>query len=199
MPAGEPSFAKLSEPGKPTTLPRRIVLTGFMGAGKSTVGVRLAEELGWLFVDLDEEIVRAERKSIAEIFALAGESRFREMEHRALSDAIRRDGLVLALGGGAVETGANLQMLTSDAETLLLYLEAPLELLIARCEQQQKTESEAARRPVLEQKAELTGRFARRKPLYERAHWTIQTSNCTQEDIVKLILSQWKKYTGQPL
>ena len=53
---------------RPAVLPRRIVLTGFMGAGKSTVGMRLARELGWTFVDLDEEIVRTEQQSIGSIF-----------------------------------------------------------------------------------------------------------------------------------
>jgi shikimate kinase len=170
-----------------------------MGAGKSTVGMRLAQELGWAFVDLDEEIVRAERKNIAEIFETAGEASFRQLEHLALADALRRSGMVLALGGGAVETEANRQLLTGDPETLLLYLEAPLDVLLDRCEQQYRFQSEAVRRPILERRSELTGRFLRRKPLYESAHWTIETAECDPDEIVRIILTRWKERTGSEL
>lgn len=176
-------------------LPNRILLTGFMGAGKSTVGLRLADGMGWNFVDLDEEIIRAERKSIAEIFETTGEIRFRELEHRALAAALDRGEIVLALGGGALETAANRELLASSPDTLLIYLEAPLDILIARCERQQVLESEAARRPVLEQRAELAGRFLRRQPLYRSAHWTINTAESDAEEIVRTILSRWKEST----
>ncbi len=166
-----------------------------MGAGKSTVGVRLARELGWTFVDLDEEIVRAEQKTIAAIFETLGESSFRDLEHHALADALKRSGVVLALGGGAIETVVNRQLLADDPETLLLYLEAPLDVLIDRCEQQLRLQSATARRPVLEQRTELTGRFLRRKPLYESAHWTIETTEFNPDEIVRVILTRWKEST----
>lgn len=165
-----------------------------MGAGKSTVGARLARELGWIFVDLDAEIVRAEQKSIAEIFETAGEAEFRELEHRALAAALQRDEIVLALGGGAMETTGSRQLLTGDAGTLLLYLEAPFDVLIARCEEQYSQQSEAVRRPVLEKRAELAGRFLRRQPLYESAHWTIRTTGCEPDEIVQMILGRWKRH-----
>ncbi len=183
----------------PAVLPRRIVLTGFMGAGKSTVGMRLARELGWTFVDLDEEIVRAEQQSIASIFETAGERRFRELEHLALRTVLERDGMVLAMGGGAIETAANRQLLADDGETSLLYLEAPLDVLISRCEQQQRCNPAAARRPVLEKQAELSERFLRRKRFYESAHWTIQTAGRDPDEIVQSILIRWKNAAcGQP-
>ncbi len=166
-----------------------------MGAGKTTAGLRLAAELGWPFLDLDEEIVRAHQKSIAAIFETAGEPAFRELEHRALADALDRANIVVALGGGALESAANRQLLASDPHTLLIYLEAPLDLLIERCEQQPG----AARRPILERRSELTGRFLRRQPFYQSAHWTIQTSGRTPEAIVDAILARWKNQAvGQP-
>ena len=173
-------------------LPKRIVLTGFMGAGKSTLGDLLACGLGWTFVDLDEEIVRAQQKSIADIFASIGESGFRELERAALAQALQRERIVLALGGGAIETDANRLLLKEDRETLLLYLEAPLDVLMARCEQQQ-LENKAVRRPVLEKRAELAERFLRRRPLYESAHWTLHTTGRNPEEIVNAILQQWKQ------
>jgi shikimate kinase len=163
-----------------------------MGAGKSTLGALLAQQLGWTFLDLDEEIVRAEQKSIADIFASAGEAAFRDLEHAALSLALQREGVVLALGGGAIETAANRRLLHQDGFTLLLYLEAPLEVLLARCEQQQ-LDKKAARRPVLEQRAELAQRFHRRKPWYESAHWTLHTSGRTPQEIAAAIVQQWNQ------
>ncbi len=173
-------------------LPKRIVLTGFMGAGKSTLGALLAQRLGWTFVDLDEEIVRAQQRSIADIFTSDGEAVFRELERVALARALQQEKIVLALGGGAIETEANRQLLGEDRPTLLLYLEAPLDELMARCEQQMLKKN-AARRPVLEKRSELAERFRRRRPLYESAHWTVHTTGRNPEEIVAAVLAQWKQ------
>ncbi len=170
-----------------------------MGAGKSTVGLRLARELAWTFVDLDEEIVRAEQKSIADIFEAMGEPGFRELEHLTLAAALEHHNTVLALGGGAVETTANRQLLSGNSETLLVYLEAPLAELISRCELQYESGFAAARRPILERKSELAERFLRRQPLYKAAHWTIETAERDPDEIVRVILARWKKEAmGQP-
>lgn len=177
--------------GDRAILPQRIVLTGFMGAGKSTLGDLLARELGWTFVDLDEEIVRAQKKSIADIFASEGEARFRALEHAALAKVLERKKIVLALGGGAIEMDANRQLMEKNRQTLLLYLEAPLHELIERCERQM-AEKKAARRPVMENRSELAERFRRRKPLYESAHWTAHTAGRHPEEIVAAVLSRWR-------
>ena len=173
-----------------------MVLTGFMGAGKSTLGARVAQELGWRFVDLDEEIVRAEQQSIADIFDTAGEASFRKLENIALTMALKQDRLVLALGGGALETEANRRLLADDPATLLLYLAAPLEILIARCEQQAQLQPQAAHRPVLEKREVLRERFLRRKPLYESAHWTIETTAQEPDAIVQAVLARWREHTS---
>ncbi|HEY5253208.1 MAG TPA: shikimate kinase [Acidobacteriaceae bacterium] len=172
--------------------PKRIVLTGFMGAGKSTIGPRLAHRLGWSFIDLDDEIIRIEQRSIAEIFDAIGEGRFRELERNALADTLQQEHIVLALGGGAIETEANRQSIQEDNATLLLYLAAPLEVLIERCELQQ-LHRKAVRRPILERRAELTERFQRRRPLYEQADWTIDTTGKTLDELVHIIMTQWNK------
>lgn len=176
-------------------IPERIVLTGFMGSGKSTVGARLARSIGWDFVDLDEHIVGAAGKSIADIFETAGESSFRRLEHNALAQALERRSMVLAIGGGAMEAEANRTLLAAPG-TLLVYLSAPLEVLAGRCRQQQIADPHAARRPVLEQRAELAERFLRRKPLYESAHWTIPTAECSADQVVRMILERWEGAYG---
>ena len=82
----------------------RIVLTGFMGSGKSTVGRRLAQRLGWRFVDLDSLIEQRDGRAVSRIFADSGEPAFRAMETDALTSSLRESRLVVALGGGALET-----------------------------------------------------------------------------------------------
>ncbi len=161
-----------------------------MGAGKSTLGPRLAKRLGWSFIDLDDEIVRDQQQSIAQIFDSIGEARFRELEQHALATTLHRENIVLALGGGAIETAANRQRIRQDDATLLLYLAAPLEVLIERCEEQQR-HRKAVRRPILEKRAELTERFQRRRPLYELADWTIDTTGKTLDELVTAILARW--------
>src|SRR5215475_2156156 len=92
-----------------TNLPltvQRIILTGFMGAGKSTVGALLAEKLGWRFMDTDALIETRSGSTVAQIFAEKGEDEFRLLETCAIRDSAGVDQLVLALGGGAVESGA---------------------------------------------------------------------------------------------
>jgi shikimate kinase len=163
-----------------------------MGAGKSTIGPRLAQRLGWIFIDLDDEIVRAEQKSIAEIFDSIGEACFRDLEQNTLAGTLRQEHVVLALGGGAIETAANRRRIQEDQETLLLYLAAPLEVLIERCEQQQ-LHRKSVRRPILEKRAELAERFQRRRPLYELADWTVETTGKTTDELVATIMAQWNK------
>ena len=79
---------------------RRLVLVGFMGCGKSSVGRILARRLGWDFVDLDARVEKAEGRSVAAIFAESGEARFRVVEATEAEKALARDRVVLATGGG---------------------------------------------------------------------------------------------------
>src|SRR5208282_4965089 len=91
----------------PPALPhRRLVLTGFMGSGKTTVGPLVAERLGWSFVDVDDVIAAEAGCSIPELFRRDGEAAFREREHDAIARLAGGDALVLALGGGAIEDAA---------------------------------------------------------------------------------------------
>ena len=99
-----------------------IYLVGFMGCGKSTIGRMLAEEIGWRFADLDDDIETQQHKSIAEIFATSGEQEFRRLEHEALARRVRsvRSGspTVLALGGGAFTRKENVDLLSGNGVTV---------------------------------------------------------------------------------
>lgn len=80
----------------------RLVLVGTMGAGKTTVGRRVAQELGVAFRDTDHDVEATEGRSVSDVFVDSGEGHFRELERRAVAEALREHDGVLALGGGAV-------------------------------------------------------------------------------------------------
>jgi shikimate kinase len=159
----------------------RILLTGFMGSGKTTTGALLAERLGWRFVDLDHEIERTQSRTVAEIFAQDGEAHFRQLETDALTNLLAETNLVLALGGGAPETATNQLLLTNSRRTAIIHLAAPLEVLLARCL------ADRTVRPNLPIAAE---RFATRHPIYQRlATHTLDTTTLTPEAAVATLLT----------
>lgn len=162
--------------------PQRIVLTGFMGSGKSTVGPLLAERLGWQFVDADEEIEAKSGRTIAEIFTRHGEPFFRALEEETIARLARSESLVLALGGGAIESEVTRARLTTTPGTLLVHLEVELTTALTRC---QGTETA---RPVLADHANLASRYERRLPLYRAAHASIPVDALTPEQAVEAIL-----------
>ena len=109
-----------------------IFLCGMTGAGKTTVGRRLAETLHCSFIDLDEEIERHAGRSITEIFEQDGEKPFRALEEKELMSVSATDNLVVALGAGALESPRNLTAVHERGT--LVYLRANLETLLRRAE-----------------------------------------------------------------
>jgi shikimate kinase len=164
--------------------PLRIVLVGFMGAGKSTVGPVLAARLGWRFADADSQLEQAAGTSIAGLFTNSGEAEFRRMEAEAVARLHCEDELVLALGGGAVDTESTRKLLAESPGTLVVFLRAPLEILIARCESQPG----AAIRPVLNQRESLQERFDARQRHYEAADIVVETHGVSPERVADEIL-----------
>jgi len=143
-----------------------------MGAGKTTVGRALAEQLGWKFLDLDDLIEQREQKSVAQIFASSGEAAFRGMESAALAAALQdRAGpgdLVLALGGGAFVQPQNREALNA-AGAITVLLEAPLEELRRRCARERKI------RPLAREEERFAQLFAARRADYALARHRVQT------------------------
>jgi shikimate kinase len=164
------------------TPPRRIVLTGFMGSGKSTVGPLLAARLAWSFVDVDDVIETETSTAIAQLFAQHGEPAFRDREHQTISRLATVDAQVLALGGGAIEHPATRALLLAHPGTLLVHLEVELATTLARC---QGTEHI---RPILADQANLASRYRRRLPLYRTAHVSIPVDTLTPDQAVDAIL-----------
>jgi shikimate kinase len=162
--------------------PRRIILTGFMGAGKSTVGPLLATHLGWRFIDADDVIESEAGVTIAELFARHGEPAFRDREHQTIARLAAGDSLVLALGGGAIEHAATRALLLSGPGTLLVHLEIEFETTLARCAGTENL------RPIFADQANLASRYQRRLPLYHTAHISISVDALTPGQAVAAIL-----------
>ena len=167
----------------------RIVLTGFMGAGKSTVGALLAARLGWRFLDVDQEIERTQGITVAEIFSLRGEAWFRQAERETIQSLLHSDSLVLALGGGAIEEERTRELILSSdpklaGRTILIHLEATLNTVLDRCRGTEEL------RPVLRDRTNLEARYARRLPLYRQAHYSVPVDFLSPDAVVEAILGQ---------
>ena len=187
-----------SPAAEPPTIPahlRRIVLTGFMGAGKTTVGRLLAANLGWDFLDLDAYIETRTGLTVPAIFATHGEPHFRQLESNALASALGRGNLILALGGGTPEILTNRLLLEQTPATSTIFLDAPFPALFDRCMMQALNlgtpAGPAQARPVLSDPATAEARFHARQPIYRRlARLTIDTAELTPEQTVSTLLAR---------
>lgn len=168
-----------------TTLPgpdRSIVLVGLMGAGKSTVGRRLAKRLGLEFVDSDEEIERAADHKISEIFDRFGEASFRDGERRVIARLIEGPPKVIATGGGAFVNPETRKLILERC--LAIWLDADLGTLAERV-------SRRNNRPLLRDKEPLPvlqDLATRRNPLYAEAHLHVRSDPSPHERAVDQIL-----------
>jgi shikimate kinase len=178
MPSNEPAITLA-----PAHL-RRLVLTGFMGAGKSTIGRLLAARLDWQFLDLDAHLEARTGATIPELFAQHGEAHFRRLESSALASALGQNHTVLALGGGTPEELTNRLLLEQTPATFTIFLDAPFPTLFDRCMLQDIA------RPVLADPAAAQLRFQKRHPLYRRlANLTIDTADLTAGQTVDALLA----------
>lgn len=168
-----------------------LVLVGMMGAGKTTVGRRLASRLGRHFLDSDEEIEKAAHMTIPEIFEQRGEPEFRMGETRVIARVLKDEGIVLATGGGAFvhpETRA----LVKD-EAVSVWLKAEIDILFERV-------SRRSNRPLLKTanpKATLQKLIDDRYPIYAEADVTVLSRDVPQDvvagDIVSAVLAYLKR------
>ncbi|HIG22437.1 MAG TPA: shikimate kinase [Henriciella marina] len=161
---------------------RTVALVGLMGAGKSTVGRRLAEVLGRQFYDSDNEIEKAAGLSISDIFALHGEEEFRRGEHRVLERLLGEAPHVLATGGGAYLNPDTRDLLRERAVTI--WLNADLETLWRRV-------SRRSHRPLLKAdnpKGVLSRLLDERTPIYEKADLVVTSEEGPHRATVNAIL-----------
>ncbi|MCI5050089.1 MAG: shikimate kinase [Rickettsiales bacterium] len=165
-----------------------IVLIGLMGAGKTTVGKRLAKVINRQFVDSDEEIEDAAGCSISDIFAIHGEQIFRDLEYRVVHRLMDHEKLVLATGGGAWIQDKVREEIKGRAVTI--WLRADLETLLERVERRNH-------RPLLEtgdKRVILEKLMNERYPIYEKADIVIDSGDGAHELIVDAIIDQLAEY-----
>ena len=165
---------------EPLCLMSPVCLTGYMGAGKTTVGRELALRLGCSFIDLDTEIEAKSGRSIGDIFATDGEDAFRTLERNTLEEILRTsDPFVLSLGGGTLQTSASRDLIEAR-KVHSFYLEAPIEELWRRC-----SLSPTRERPLLAMgETAFRDRFSQRERNYRNARATIGTMGKSLDQVV---------------
>lgn len=169
----------------------RVVLLGFMAAGKTAVGAELARRLGWAHVDLDHEIERREGRTVARIFAEDGEARFRELEARATAELASRSRLILSPGGGWITGEGNLEAL--GAATLSVWLQVSPEEAVRRAS------ATPGERPLLAGPDPLEAArrlLEARAPLYARAGLQVDTAGRTPAQVADIIETELRARGG---
>lgn len=169
---------------------RPVVLVGMMGAGKTTVGRRLASRLGRQFIDSDEEIERAAQMTITEIFEQRGEAEFRAGEMRVIARLLKEKDIVLATGGGAFVNAETRALVKTGAVSV--WLKADLDVLFERV-------SRRSNRPLLkttDPKGTLEKLIADRYPIYAEADVTVVSRDVPQDtvaaDVISVLLDHLK-------
>ncbi len=161
-----------------------IALVGMMGSGKTTIGKLLVEKLKcFSFVDTDELIIKSQNLQICDIFDKFGENYFRKKEEEVLFSILQSDNNIISTGGGIVLSKINLNLLKQ--KTLMIYLSADAHNLYLRVKNDNS-------RPLLQSgnaEEKISNLLMQRKPLYEQAHFTIDTTNKSTDIIVNEIVN----------
>lgn len=168
------------------SLNRTVALVGMMGAGKTSVGKRLATRLGVPFKDADHEIEAAAGLTVAEIFDKHGETEFRSGERRVIARLLSEPPLVLATGGGAYMDAATRAAMKDRAFTV--WLKAPIELLLARTAKRQT-------RPLLnnsDPRGTLERLLEQRAPVYAEADYVLECVDGPKDVAVEQVLTMLK-------
>ncbi len=165
---------------------KNVVLIGFMGTGKSSVGKALAKLLGRTWVDIDQMVEKESGKKISEIFEAQGEAAFRKLEKEAVRELSEKDELVITTGGGAVVDVENFEMLQKNAVMIALF--ASPETVFSRVK-------DSRHRPLLQTPdvlGEIERLMALRLPTYEKAEYQFKTDGLRPGEVAELILKTVK-------
>ena len=167
-----------------------IVLTGFMGAGKTTIAKLLAKKLKLKIVEMDALIIKkSKRKSIKDIFAKDGEIVFRELETEVAGTLENTDNTIISVGGGVVMSYLNMLYLKKNG--VIIHLKTPFTAIV-RC-----LEKDKSFRPLFQNKKEAKRLYELRQPIYEHyADITIKTSPKTNYKTVKEIIKHVKSMSN---
>ena len=174
---------------------KNIFITGFSGAGKSTVGKHLAMMLGWSFVDTDKHIEHQENKSISSIFEGYGELEFRKIETKTINEVCQSQYQVVATGGGVVLSEVN--RLLMQEHGIIVCLEATVETLCHRLNSSDSSRNGDEIRPLLKG-AELTSKINKLKSarqfVYSMSNYTVHTDNLSVSEVSANVFRNWKHF-----
>jgi shikimate kinase len=160
---------------------KNLVLFGFMGSGKSTIGRLAAAELKMPFIDVDAEIEHQQKSSISEIFEKQGETTFRDIESQLIEDLSKKDGVVIATGGGAILRQQNVDHLKKNG--IVVFLHADEETILRRTSSNQN-------RPLLKGNARENIRtlMNARAPLYAALPYQVETGGRTSHQVLNEVM-----------
>ena len=155
-----------------------IVLIGFMGTGKSSVGKILAQRLGYTYVDIDSLIVLKEKRKIADIFSKQGEEYFRNIEAEIVCEVSAKDKQVISTGGGVVEKEENMKFLKKNG--VLVCLTATPEIIYERVKQNNSRPLLQCENPL----EKIKNLMQKRDVFYKKSDFIIDTSEVSIEKVV---------------
>ena len=167
----------------PAVFDKPIALVGLMGSGKSVIGRRLAKQLGLTFADSDQLVTKMAGVSIADVFDLAGEAKFRDMEFRAIQNQLQQPPHVLATGGGSFCEPETAALLRKNA--IVVWLQASIDTLLKRI-------GDTTSRPLLQTGSPikiLRQLQTARAPFYRKAHIHLNTDGLTVRKSLATLVS----------
>ncbi|WP_040250691.1 shikimate kinase [Psychroserpens mesophilus] len=166
-----------------------LILVGYMGSGKSSVGKKLSEILNYDFIDLDAYIEENVNLKISEIFETKGEIFFRKQESIYLKEVINKKNTIVALGGGTPCYGNNLNILKEEDDSKVIYLKASIHNLTERLFLEKSNRPLISHLNTKTEVLEFIGKHLfERAPFYEQSDITIKTDLLTIEEVVESVL-----------
>jgi shikimate kinase len=165
---------------------KNIIITGFMGTGKTVVAIELARKLGMKFIDMDQLIEERQEMSISDIFVRYGEKYFREQENKLVKELSQKENMVIATGGGTFLNLENTRILNQEGKIICLY--ANSQTIYNRLKKKNN-------RPLIKGNNilnKIKHLLEKRKRIYDSFHWKIDTSNLSVQEVVDKIIELLK-------
>ncbi len=170
---------------------RRIIIIGYMGAGKTTVGRALAAELGIEFYDLDWYIESRMRKTVKQLFDEVGEEGFRKIEHNMLHEVAEFENVVISCGGGTPCFFDNMAYMNQQGDTV--YLKANPEILYKHLKMGKSVRPLLLNKTPEEVQVFITEQLANREPYYSRAKYTVNVNLMDNHDKIRMSVEKVKQ------
>jgi len=163
-----------------------IIITGFMGTGKSIVAKKLARKLKMEFIDMDRAIEECQGMSISDVFGRYGENYFRKQENKLVKELSQKENMVIATGGGTFLSSDNARILSQKGKIICLYADS--QIIYNRLKIKNN-------RPLIKGKNvrnKINHLLGKRKKIYDNFYWKIDTTNLSVQEVVDKIIDLLK-------